>query len=181
MWILATLTQTNELCNILDNIVWRIFYVSYYLNGVCVRCFITTLSSDNIFICFQYNTNYKCLMPCNVYGPNDNYNLQTSHFLYLIVASVLHQPHPSISKLLFSLSSVYFVLFSLRSALRLCLTLSLLRSPSILWWWWEVTIKMACRLITVSFLVITVPWIIFSKQVCTHLGLQLDGAHLQGQ
>ena len=28
----------------------------------------------------QYNTNYKCLMPCNSYGPNDNYDLKTSHF-----------------------------------------------------------------------------------------------------
>ena len=28
----------------------------------------------------QYNLNYVCLMPTNLYGPNDNYNLQTSHF-----------------------------------------------------------------------------------------------------
>ncbi len=28
----------------------------------------------------QYNLNYKCLMPCNSYGPNDNYDLKTSHF-----------------------------------------------------------------------------------------------------
>jgi GDP-L-fucose synthase len=24
---------------------------------------------------FQYNTNFKCLMPCNLFGPNDNYDL----------------------------------------------------------------------------------------------------------
>ena len=30
---------------------------------------------------YQYNTNYKCLMPCNLYGPNDNYDLKNSHFL----------------------------------------------------------------------------------------------------
>ena len=29
---------------------------------------------------FQHKTNYKCLMPCNLYGPNDNFNLKTSHF-----------------------------------------------------------------------------------------------------
>ena len=29
----------------------------------------------------QYKTNYICLMPCNLYGPNDNYDLNTSHFL----------------------------------------------------------------------------------------------------
>ena len=29
---------------------------------------------------FQYKTNYKCLMPTNLYGPNDNYNLESSHF-----------------------------------------------------------------------------------------------------
>ena len=28
----------------------------------------------------QYGTNYKCLMPTNSYGPNDNYDLLTSHF-----------------------------------------------------------------------------------------------------
>ena len=34
---------------------------------------------------FQYNLNYKCLMPCNSYGINDNYNLQTSHFLPALI------------------------------------------------------------------------------------------------
>ena len=28
----------------------------------------------------QYKTNYKCLMPANTFGPNDNYDLKTSHF-----------------------------------------------------------------------------------------------------
>ena len=35
---------------------------------------------------FQYKTNYKCLMPCNMYGPNDNYNLKTSHFLPALIS-----------------------------------------------------------------------------------------------
>jgi GDP-L-fucose synthase len=35
---------------------------------------------------FQYKTNYKCLMPCNLYGPNDNFNLTTSHFLPALIA-----------------------------------------------------------------------------------------------
>jgi GDP-L-fucose synthase len=35
---------------------------------------------------FQYKTNYKCLMPCNLYGPNDNYNLKTSHFFSALIA-----------------------------------------------------------------------------------------------
>ena len=26
---------------------------------------------------YQYKTNYKCLMPNNIFGPNDNYNLET--------------------------------------------------------------------------------------------------------
>jgi GDP-L-fucose synthase len=38
---------------------------------------------------FQYKTNYKCLMPCNLYGPNDNYNLKTSHFFSALIAKVL--------------------------------------------------------------------------------------------
>ena len=36
----------------------------------------------------QYKTNYKCLMPCNSYGPNDNYNLKTSHFFAAIFKKV---------------------------------------------------------------------------------------------
>ena len=39
---------------------------------------------------YQYNTNYKCLMPCNMYGPNDNYNLKTSHFLPALIAKIIH-------------------------------------------------------------------------------------------
>ena len=33
----------------------------------------------------QYKTNYICLMPTNLYGPNDNYNLNTSHFFPAII------------------------------------------------------------------------------------------------
>ena len=28
----------------------------------------------------QYNTNFKCLMPTNTFGPNDNYDDLNSHF-----------------------------------------------------------------------------------------------------
>ena len=37
---------------------------------------------------FQYGTNFKCLMPCNLYGPNDNYNLKSSHFLPAIISKI---------------------------------------------------------------------------------------------
>ena len=43
---------------------------------------------------FQYKTNYKCLMPCNLYGPNDNYDLKTSHFFPALIAKI----HQSIIK-----------------------------------------------------------------------------------
>jgi len=36
----------------------------------------------------QYKTNYKCLMPANLYGPNDNYNPETSHFLPALIRKV---------------------------------------------------------------------------------------------
>ncbi len=39
---------------------------------------------------YQYKTNYKCLMPCNTYGPNDNYNSLTSHFYPALIKKV-HQ------------------------------------------------------------------------------------------
>ncbi len=36
----------------------------------------------------QYKTNYKCLMPCNSYGPNDNYNLKNSHFFAALIKKI---------------------------------------------------------------------------------------------
>tara|TARA_Y100000389_G_scaffold198994_1_gene236543 strand:- start:430 stop:1368 length:939 start_codon:yes stop_codon:yes gene_type:complete len=36
----------------------------------------------------QYKTNYICLMPCNLFGPNDNYNLQNSHFLPALIKKI---------------------------------------------------------------------------------------------
>ena len=37
---------------------------------------------------YQYGTNYKCLMPTNTYGPNDNYNPLTSHFYPALIKKV---------------------------------------------------------------------------------------------
>lgn len=42
----------------------------------------------------QYKTNYLCLMPCNLYGPNDNYDLNNSHFIPAIIKKI----HLSIKK-----------------------------------------------------------------------------------
>ena len=36
----------------------------------------------------QYKTNYKCLMPTNTYGPNDNYDPLNSHFLPSLIRKV---------------------------------------------------------------------------------------------
>ena len=33
----------------------------------------------------QYKTNYKCLMPTNTFGPNDNYDVMNSHFLPALI------------------------------------------------------------------------------------------------
>ena len=38
----------------------------------------------------QYNLNYKCLMPCNSYGINDNYDQNTSHFLPALIRKTIH-------------------------------------------------------------------------------------------
>jgi GDP-L-fucose synthase len=37
----------------------------------------------------QYNLNYICLMPTNMYGPNDNYNLLSSHFFPALIKKIL--------------------------------------------------------------------------------------------
>jgi len=33
----------------------------------------------------QYGTRYRCVMPTNLYGPNDNFNLKTSHVLAALI------------------------------------------------------------------------------------------------
>ncbi len=37
---------------------------------------------------YQYGTNYLCLMPTNTFGPNDNYDLKTSHFIPALIKKV---------------------------------------------------------------------------------------------
>ena len=39
---------------------------------------------------YQYNLNYKCLMPCNSYGVNDNYDLKTSHFFPALINKIIN-------------------------------------------------------------------------------------------
>ena len=36
----------------------------------------------------QFNKQFKCLMPSNIYGPNDNYNLKTSHFFPALIKKI---------------------------------------------------------------------------------------------
>ncbi len=37
----------------------------------------------------QYGLNYKCLMPCNAYGINDNYDHDSSHFLPALIRKII--------------------------------------------------------------------------------------------
>ena len=37
----------------------------------------------------QHNLNYKCLMPCNSYGVNDNYDSNSSHFLPALIKKII--------------------------------------------------------------------------------------------
>ncbi len=36
----------------------------------------------------QYKTNYKCLMPTNTFGPNDNYDELNSHFIPALIKKI---------------------------------------------------------------------------------------------
>ena len=36
----------------------------------------------------QHKTNYRCLMPCNIFGLSDNYNLDSSHFIPAILKKI---------------------------------------------------------------------------------------------
>ncbi len=37
----------------------------------------------------QYGLNYKCLMPCNAYGINDNYDIDASHFFPALIKKIV--------------------------------------------------------------------------------------------
>jgi GDP-L-fucose synthase len=39
---------------------------------------------------YQYKTNYKCLMPTNTFGPNDNYDSKNSHFFPSLISKIHH-------------------------------------------------------------------------------------------
>ena len=39
----------------------------------------------------QYNTNYLCLMPCNTFGVNDNFDSETSHFFPALIKKIYNQ------------------------------------------------------------------------------------------
>ena len=36
----------------------------------------------------QHKRNYICLMPCNLFGPNDNYDLENSHFIPALIKKI---------------------------------------------------------------------------------------------
>jgi len=48
----------------------------------------------------QFNTNYKCLMPSNIYGPGDNYNLETSHFFPALIKKISDAKSKNIRKII---------------------------------------------------------------------------------
>ena len=48
---------------------------------------------------YQYKTNFKCLMPCNLYGPNDNYNLRTSHFFSALIVKAIAVKRKKLKKI----------------------------------------------------------------------------------
>ena len=39
---------------------------------------------------YQYGVNYKCLMPCNAYGINDNYDDNSSHFFPALIKKIIN-------------------------------------------------------------------------------------------
>ena len=42
---------------------------------------------------YQYKTNFKCLMPTNCFGPGDNYDQETSHFLPALISKIYNAKH----------------------------------------------------------------------------------------
>jgi len=48
---------------------------------------------------FQYKTNYKCLMPCNLFGINDNFDIETSNFFSEILKKILKAKKKKINEI----------------------------------------------------------------------------------
>ena len=48
----------------------------------------------------QHKTNFKCLMPCNLYGPNDNYDNESAHFFPAILSRVYKAKLKNIKELI---------------------------------------------------------------------------------
>ena len=49
----------------------------------------------------QYKTNYKCLMPSNLFGPSDNYNSDNSHFFPAIIKKLYIAKIKNYKKIIF--------------------------------------------------------------------------------
>lgn len=49
----------------------------------------------------QYNTDYICLMPSNLFGPNDNYDTEDSHFLPAIIKKLYTAKNKKTKKIKF--------------------------------------------------------------------------------
>ena len=47
----------------------------------------------------QYGTSYLTLMPCNLYGPNDNFNLKNSHFVPALIKKIVNSSRRKKSKI----------------------------------------------------------------------------------
>jgi len=47
----------------------------------------------------QYGTSYLTLMPCNLYGPNDNFDLKNSHFVPALIKKIVNSSRGKKSKI----------------------------------------------------------------------------------
>lgn len=67
------------------------YLLSNYLEKTNEPYAIAKIAGINLCESFslQYGVNYKCLMPCNAYGINDNYDTDTSHFLPALIKKVI--------------------------------------------------------------------------------------------
>ena len=51
------------------------------------------------FIIKQFNKTYLTLMPCNLYGPNDNFDLKNSHFIPALIKKIVNSKIKNISQI----------------------------------------------------------------------------------
>ena len=77
-WVLLVFTQ-----NLVDQPISEEQLLSGYLEKLMRATLLQKIAGLKLceFLINQYKRDYRSIMPCNLYGPNDNFSLENSHVI----------------------------------------------------------------------------------------------------